>query len=228
MINSPHTYEYLASAQQPPAGDCLPHPVQNLESNWFCGTSLHHPLRRSRFWARILWGHQPQAHCCRYGTRYMRQRWLLYPSRCLRWAGQCLFQQLEEQEGRLRTWGRGSKDANPIGNSRAFKILPSSACAASRSWLVVAVVSHNSPTPASPTQTDWSMPVRKKNTNREMRETYLALQLDAWTGRVCPTQPCQIWNWGHVRNLIQECALFEVPLEFRQQFCMQSQSLTWQ
>ena len=59
--------------------------------------------------------------------------------------------------------GGGSKDANPIGKSKAFKILPSGACAASRSWPVVAVVSHNSPAPASPTRTDWSTPVRKAN-----------------------------------------------------------------
>ena len=90
-----------------------------------------------------------------------RRKEFVTPSGCLRWVGQCLFQQLEEQEGRLRTWG-GSKDANPIGNSRAFKILPSGACAASRSWPVVAVVSHNSPAPASPTWTDWSTLVRKK------------------------------------------------------------------
>jgi hypothetical protein len=56
--------------------------------------------------------------------------------------------------------GGGSKDANPIGNSKAFKIFPSAVCAASRSWPVVAVVSHDSPAPASPTRTDWSTLVR--------------------------------------------------------------------
>ena len=57
--------------------------------------------------------------------------------------------------------GGGSKDASPIGNCKAFNIFPSGACAASRSWPVVAVVSHNSPAPASPTRTDWSTYVRE-------------------------------------------------------------------
>jgi hypothetical protein len=52
--------------------------------------------------------------------------------------------------------GGGSKDANPIGKSKAFKIFPLGALAASMSCPVVAVVSHNSPAPASPTETDWS------------------------------------------------------------------------
>ena len=58
--------------------------------------------------------------------------------------------------------GGGSKDANPIWNSKAFKIFPSGAHAASRSWPVVAVVSHNSPVPAL---TTWAALMPHKRTS---------------------------------------------------------------